>query len=180
MEGVQRPPGGCEIRGELRLGPGDGDLLQHEPFDIVGNRPWHIQLDLRRLLRAVLWVACDEITLRRDRACQPARSSRIRGGDYGMTESSIANTAQQEFWNNVAGPRWVGLGGLVERRVRAVNDLLLARSEVAAVESVLEIGCGTGAATVPFAKAVGERGRVVGVDISEPMLAGARKHRLGD
>ena len=92
-----------------------------------------------------------------------------------MTESSIANTAQQEFWNNVAGPRWVGLGGLVERRVRAVNDLLLARSEVAAGESVLEIGCGTGAATVPFAKAVGERGRVVGVDISEPMLAGARK-----
>ena len=92
-----------------------------------------------------------------------------------MTESSVANTAQHEFWNTVAGPRWVLLGGLVERRVRAVNDLLLARSEVAAGESVLEIGCGTGAATVPFAQAVGEHGRVVGVDISEPMLAGARK-----
>ena len=92
-----------------------------------------------------------------------------------MTESSVANTAQHEFWNTVAGPRWVLLGGLVERRVRAVNDLLLARSEVAAGESVLEIGCGTGAATVPFAQAVGERGRVVGADISEPMLAGARK-----
>ena len=91
-----------------------------------------------------------------------------------MTESSVANTAQHEFWNTVAGPRWVLLGGLVERRVRAVNDLLLARSEVAAGESVLEIGCGTGAATVPFAQAVGEHGRVVGVDISEPMLAGAR------
>ena len=92
-----------------------------------------------------------------------------------MTESSVENTAQHEFWNTVAGPRWVLLGGLVERRVRAVNDLLLARSEVAAGESVLEIGCGTGAATVPFAQAVGEHGRVVGVDISEPMLAGARK-----
>ena len=92
-----------------------------------------------------------------------------------MTESSVPNTAQHEFWNTVAGPRWVLLGGLVERRVRAVNDLLLARSEVAAGESVLEIGCGTGAATVPFAQAVGEHGRVVGVDISEPMLAGARK-----
>ena len=92
-----------------------------------------------------------------------------------MTESSVANTAQHEFWNTVAGPRWVLLGGLVERRERADNDLLLARSEVAAGESVLEIGCGTGAATVPFAQAVGEHGRVVGVDISEPMLAGARK-----
>jgi ubiquinone/menaquinone biosynthesis C-methylase UbiE len=93
-----------------------------------------------------------------------------------MTESIIANTAQHEYWNTVAGPRWVGLGGYVERRVRAVNDLLLARSAVEAGESVLEIGCGTGAATVPFAEAVGERGRVVGVDISEPMLAGARQH----
>src|SRR5713226_7393969 len=92
-----------------------------------------------------------------------------------MTETSIANTAQHEYWNTVAGPRWVGLDGFVERRVRAVNDLLLARSGVAAGGSVLEIGCGTGAATVPFAAAVGERGRVVGIDISEPMLAGARK-----
>jgi ubiquinone/menaquinone biosynthesis C-methylase UbiE len=92
-----------------------------------------------------------------------------------MTDSSIANTAQHEYWNTIAGPRWVGLDGFVERRVRAVNDLLLARSQVAVGESVLEIGCGTGAATVPYAEAVGERGRVVGVDISEPMLAGARK-----
>ena len=92
-----------------------------------------------------------------------------------MSQSSIANIAQCDYWNNVAGPRWVGLGGFVERRVRAVNDLLLTRSAIAAGESVLEIGCGTGAATVPFAEAVGERGRVVGVDISEPMLAGARQ-----
>ena len=92
-----------------------------------------------------------------------------------MTENTIANTAQHEYWNTVAGPRWVGLDGFVERRVRAVNDLLLARAALAAGESVLEIGCGTGAATVPFAETVGEHGRVVGVDISEPMLAGARK-----
>ena len=92
-----------------------------------------------------------------------------------MRERNTANTAQHEYWNTVAGPRWVGLGGFVERRVRGVNDLLLARSAVAVDESVLEIGCGTGAATVPFAEAVGERGRVVGADISEPMLAGARQ-----
>jgi hypothetical protein len=49
--------------------------------------------------------------------------------------NSAANAAQQEYWNTVAGPRWVGLGGFVERRVRAVNDLLLTRS---AVERALE------------------------------------------
>jgi SAM-dependent methyltransferase len=92
-----------------------------------------------------------------------------------MPESTIANMAQHEYWNTVAGPRWVGLGGLVEQRVGAVNDLLLARSGVKAGESVLEIGCGTGASTVPLARAVGTHGRIVGVDISEPMLAGASK-----
>src|ERR1700730_788171 len=89
--------------------------------------------------------------------------------------NAAANAAQQEYWNTVAGPRWVGLGGFVERRVRAVNDLLLARSEVAPGEKVLEVGCGTGAATVPVAEAVGDTGEGVGIDISEPMLAGARE-----
>jgi SAM-dependent methyltransferase len=92
-----------------------------------------------------------------------------------MSERSIANTAQHQYWNTVAGPRWVGLGGFVERRVQVVNDLLLARSGAAAGESVLEIGCGTGATTVPLAEAVGPGGRVLGIDLSEPMLEGARK-----
>jgi SAM-dependent methyltransferase len=92
-----------------------------------------------------------------------------------MSDVRIANTAQHQYWNTVAGPRWVGLAGFVERRVAVVNELLLARSGVAAGESVLEIGCGTGAATIPFAEAVGPRGRVVGVDLSAPMLESARK-----
>ena len=89
--------------------------------------------------------------------------------------NNSANAAQHEYWNTVAGPRWVGFAGFVERRVQAVNDLLLGRSAVASGERALEIGCGTGAATIPFAEAVGAQGRVVGVDISQPMLAGARK-----
>jgi SAM-dependent methyltransferase len=85
-----------------------------------------------------------------------------------------ANAAQLEYWNTVAGPRWVGLAGLVEKRVEKVNDLLLARSAVRSGEKVLEVGCGTGAATVPLAEAVGDAGEVVGIDISQPMLASAR------
>ncbi len=92
-----------------------------------------------------------------------------------MSGNSVANAAQQEYWNTVAGPRWVGLEGFVERRVQAVNDLLLARSGVAPGERVLEIGCGTGAFTVPLARAVGDHGAVLGADISSAMLTSARK-----
>jgi SAM-dependent methyltransferase len=101
-----------------------------------------------------------------------------------MSGNMVANTAQREYWNTVAGPRWVGLEGFVERRVGGVNDLLLARSGASAGERVLEIGCGTGAFTVPLAERVGEQGEVVGADISTAMLAGARKRlaeaRLGN
>jgi SAM-dependent methyltransferase len=85
------------------------------------------------------------------------------------------NVAQQEYWNTVAGPRWVGFGGAMERRVEEVNGLLLARAAPAPGEHALEIGCGTGATTVPLARAVGERGHVLGIDIAEPMLAVARR-----
>ena len=51
--------------------------------------------------------------------------------------STGANAAQQEYWNSVAGPRWVGLAGYVEKRVERINDLLLARSAVAPGEKVL-------------------------------------------
>ena len=38
-------------------------------------------------------------------------------------------------------------------------------------ERVLDIGCGCGATTLEFARAVGPAGRVVALDISGPMLA---------
>jgi SAM-dependent methyltransferase len=53
--------------------------------------------------------------------------------------------------------------------------LLLDRLCLAGGEHLLEIGCGTAAVTLPLARAVGERGRVVAVDISEPMLEVARQ-----
>src|SRR3984893_6752548 len=86
-----------------------------------------------------------------------------------------ANAVRRRYWNAVAGPRWVASPGFRERRNRESTELLLARLGIAGGESVLEIGCGTGALTVPLAGAVGEHGRGVAVDISEPMLEVARQ-----
>jgi SAM-dependent methyltransferase len=69
--------------------------------------------------------------------------------------------------------------GFRERRNQESLALLLARLGLAGGESVLEIGCGTGALTLPVAAAVGEHGRVVAVDISEPML-GAARQKVGE
>ena len=87
-----------------------------------------------------------------------------------------ANEAQRHYWNTVAGPRWVAGQGFRERRNEESLALLLQRLALAGGEHVLEIGCGTGAVTLPLARAVGDHGRVVAVDISEPMLSAARQH----
>lgn len=97
-----------------------------------------------------------------------------------MAEEALdANAAQRRYWNTVAGPRWIATPGFRERRNRESLALLLARLGISPGESVLEVGCGTGALTLPLAAAIGEHGRVVAVDISEPMLGSARQ-RVGE
>ena len=97
-----------------------------------------------------------------------------------MAEEALdANVAQRRYWNTVAGPRWIAAPGFRERRNQESLALLLTHLGISGGESVLEIGCGTGALTLPLAAAVGEQGRVVAVDISEPMLGFARQ-RVGE
>jgi SAM-dependent methyltransferase len=93
-------------------------------------------------------------------------------------EDPDANEAMRHYWNTIAGPRWVAGQGFRERRNEESLALLLACLRLAGGEHVLEIGCGTGAVTLPLAQAVGAHGRVVAVDISEPMLEVARQ-RVG-
>lgn len=90
-------------------------------------------------------------------------------------ETVEPNAAMRRYWNTVAGPRWAMAPGSRERRNRESLNLLTARLGLRGGEHVLEIGCGTGALTLPLAEVVGERGRLVAIDISEPMLAVARR-----
>ena len=96
-----------------------------------------------------------------------------------VTKAGDPNETQRDYWNRIAGPRWVANPGFRERRNQESLTLLLACLQLTGGEDVLEIGCGTGAVTLPLAQAVGEHGRVVAVDISEPMLNAARQ-RVGE
>jgi SAM-dependent methyltransferase len=84
------------------------------------------------------------------------------------------NTAMGEYWNQVAGPRWVGRAGLQEARNIEVAHLLQREAAPRPGERVLDIGCGTGATAIPFAASVAPNGHVTGIDISLPMLDQAR------
>jgi SAM-dependent methyltransferase len=91
------------------------------------------------------------------------------------SEQASANAEMRRYWNEIAGPRWVGRLGVQEARNVEVTALLLEAARLAPGERVLDVGCGPGATTLPYAAAVGPQGHVTGIDISEPMLAVARQ-----
>src|SRR5215472_14147817 len=91
-----------------------------------------------------------------------------------MSEQS-ANAAMERYWNEVAGPRWVQRQAVQEARNVEMLSQLLAAARAQPGERVLDIGCGTGVTTEPFADAVGPQGHITAVDISKPMLDAARQ-----
>src|SRR5690348_8874334 len=93
-----------------------------------------------------------------------------------MPEEQVANIAMQQYWNEVAGPRWVSRAAIQEARNLEVAEILLREASPKPGERVLDIGCGTGATTIPFAAAVAPGGTVTGADIAEPMLAQCRRN----
>jgi ubiquinone/menaquinone biosynthesis C-methylase UbiE len=54
------------------------------------------------------------------------------------------------------------------------QDALLYAAAIAPGERVIDVACGTGLVSLAAARAVGSRGRVLGVDLSEQMVAAAR------
>jgi SAM-dependent methyltransferase len=87
----------------------------------------------------------------------------------------MANEAQREYWNTGPGQRWVTLQAAFDRSFQNMTALLLGRSGIRAGEGVLDVGCGSGASTLEAGRRVGAQGRVLGVDVSEPLLDLARE-----
>lgn len=76
-------------------------------------------------------------------------------------------------WDEMAAP-WLRAETRMEAAHRPVLDAMLARADLSDGQSALDIGIGAGLSTVLAAEAVGQSGRVVGVDIAPPFLARAR------
>jgi SAM-dependent methyltransferase len=81
------------------------------------------------------------------------------------------NADQLAFWNGPGGHTWVARQEHTDITLAPVTEALLAFARPQTGERVLDIGCGCGATTLEFARAVGTSGRVAALDISGPMLA---------
>jgi SAM-dependent methyltransferase len=85
------------------------------------------------------------------------------------------NAAQVDYWNRTAGKRWTDRQEEQDLVLRPVSDLLVAVADAKSGDRVIDIGCGCGDTTIDFSARVSPGGEVVGLDISEPMLARARE-----
>jgi len=89
-------------------------------------------------------------------------------------EATGPNAEQIQYWNDIAGPKWVALQPLIDAQIRSLGFLAMARAALTAGERVLDVGCGCGHTTVEIARRVGPTGSVVGIDVSSRMLECAR------
>ena len=85
------------------------------------------------------------------------------------------NAAQIAEWNGEQGQRWVQLQQQMDRMIEPFGDAALQAAAPRPGERVLDIGCGCGSTTLALARAVGSSGQVLGVDVSQPMLAAAQR-----
>jgi SAM-dependent methyltransferase len=86
---------------------------------------------------------------------------------------AIANARQAEAWNGWEGVHWARNRARYNAIVGAFNDDLFRIAAIAPGDHVLDVGCGTGHVTLLAARRA-DRGHVVGVDLSAPMLERAR------
>jgi SAM-dependent methyltransferase len=90
-----------------------------------------------------------------------------------MSEHGRRKAEQLAYWNGPGADHWVARQTHTDVTLAPVLAATLDFAAPRAGEHVLDIGCGCGASTLALADVVGE-GRVLGVDISAPMLATGR------
>lgn len=89
------------------------------------------------------------------------------------------NAEQIAYWNGPSGASWVADQDLRDRSLAPFGEAALGSARVKPGERVLDVGCGCGATSLALAEAVGPSGHVLGLDVSEPMLAHARHRARG-
>ena len=91
-----------------------------------------------------------------------------------------ANADQADYWSSDAGQKWATHQGQLDTLMSVVLEAVVRRAAPQRDEQVLDIGCGTGASALVLSERVGPEGRVTALDISEPLLAMARRRSVAE
>jgi SAM-dependent methyltransferase len=83
------------------------------------------------------------------------------------------NAAQIAYWNDRAAETWTSFQERIDAVFTPLTEVALAAAAPVTGESVIDIGCGCGATVLELAREVGPTGRVLGLDVSAPMVARA-------
>lgn len=95
--------------------------------------------------------------------------------DDDIAEDHVA-TADAAPWEGDRVAQWLDEIDRLDRQLAPVDDILFPAAHLQPGERVVDVGCGDGRVTHRVAAAVGDTGSVVGLDISEEMLAQAARH----
>ncbi|MBL8558995.1 MAG: class I SAM-dependent methyltransferase [Hyphomonadaceae bacterium] len=87
---------------------------------------------------------------------------------------TAGNADQIALWNEDLGQRWVREQARLDASIAPFGAAALKAAAAKSGEVVLDIGCGCGDTSLLLAQAAAPGGRVLGVDVSAPMLARAR------
>jgi ubiquinone/menaquinone biosynthesis C-methylase UbiE len=87
---------------------------------------------------------------------------------------------QIEYWNQEGGQAWTARQQSWDTAMKPFSDAALIRAAVRPGERVIDVGCGCGATSLQLAELVGPKGKVLGVDVSKPMLDRAKQRGAGN
>jgi SAM-dependent methyltransferase len=85
------------------------------------------------------------------------------------------NDDQADYWNGDAGQRWVDGQEAMDAMLAPFGEAAMEAAGVAKGAEVIDLGCGCGGTTLELARRTGPMGRVIGIDISTPMLRRAQQ-----
>jgi SAM-dependent methyltransferase len=97
-----------------------------------------------------------------------------------VSQHHSGNAAQVEYWNSRASLRWRDYQDHQDQVLKPVSDRLVAAADAKPGHLVVDVGCGCGGTSFEFATLVAPDGEVLGLDVSEPMLARARERADAD
>jgi SAM-dependent methyltransferase len=91
----------------------------------------------------------------------------------------VANEDQSAYWNGEVATHRIARQERYEATFGRLTEQLLAAALIEPAAAVLDVGCGCGATSLEAARRA-NAGSVVGIDLSEPMLAASRQQAAAE